>query len=175
LAGAAGAPNPDVQALAGCDVEEPCAETEAQLVEGYSHNLDPRAVCVFSALADRRPGRYEHSTDSTFTNGGVGARHTLVVGSDGTVAYVREPYQTGSQPPYELPPVEPLRCTLKPASYFEACRAAMAGQPDGGGPTSPAGDDAVAWSCGFGDGVSNKPSNLLWFESCVHEAPLRCE
>jgi hypothetical protein len=165
-----------VQAAEACDVEEPCAgeRSYTQLVESRFHHINSTPSCLFSALAERRPGRYLHDTDSTFSSGTVGALHHLVVGADGTVAYVREPYRNVSNVG-ELPPVEPLRCILKPPSYFEACRAAVEALmvPDDSA-TSPV-DDEAAWSCTFGDGAIITPSNLPWFESCASETQLRCE
>lgn len=167
------APDPDAEALAACDVTEPCEPSLAQLAELEGYFLDDRIGCLLSALGERRVGRYRHETDSTWGNGDAGAVHTLVVHEDGTASYVREAYQCiqSSIALEELPPVAPLRCVLKPPSYFEACAAAIevldgqAYPPEG----------AEAWACAFGDGDGVTPNNLFWFESCESEAPARCE
>jgi hypothetical protein len=165
-----------VEASAACQVPEPCLDSSVQLVEIDGHAYGTRPLCVFEALAERRIGRYRHDTNATFSNGNAGAWHTLVVRSDGTVSYIREPYRNVFPPPAlgDLPPIEPLRCTLKPASYFEACHAAVEEAAEGGA-GGPSQDDEVAWSCAFGDGSHLTPSALLWFESCVSEDPLQCE
>jgi hypothetical protein len=175
--GGGGPPSPNVQAIAACELEDPCPDSFVQLIEGSSHNINSTTLCMFTALAQRRVGRYRHDTNSTFGNGNAGAYHNWIVSSDGTVVYVREPYRQVYPPANlgDLPPIEPLRCTLKPATYFEACRAAVEVLLERGSPPPYPADDEVAWSCTFGDGAVLTPSNLLWFESCVSETPLQCE
>jgi hypothetical protein len=168
-------PNPFLEAIVACQAEEPCPFTASvQLIENTTHNIESRTACVLSALAARRVGKYRFETNATFGNGSAGARHYLVVRRDGSVAYVREPYrdlpESATGVP-QLPPIEPLRCVLKPAGYFDACVAAVQTPPTSGEPA----DDAEAWGCTFGDGDSLMPSSLAWFESCTREAPLRCQ
>jgi hypothetical protein len=170
------APDPatlvELRALEACDVPEPCtAPSVVQLIENYTHNIQTElASCVLGALAQRRPGRYLHRTEAVFSNGNTQAQHVLVVAADGSVAYVRDPSQVFSTPGQletVIPPDPAQRCTLKPASYFEACLAEVQA-------ATPSDDDA-AWACVFGDGTSLVPSRLDWFESCTREAPPRCE
>lgn len=163
-------PNPDEAALKACALEEPCFESNAQMVENrIAHVL--LFDCVVRGLADRMPGRYAHLTDSTFSNGSVGARHTLVIADDGSALYTRVPYASGpvtidgSDAPGQ-------RCVLKPASYFEACATALesySAVPFGTPPS------AEIWACAFGNGDATTPSELDWFESCEELSPLACE
>lgn len=165
----------ELRALEACAVPEPCGERDsfAQLIENQARNMDEESLrCVLSALAARRPGRYVHHTDSTFSNGSSAAKHVFVVGADGTAAYVRDPRQSFSGPePREtvLPPDPAQRCTLKPASYFEACLAAVARTAAGATRA-----DDEGWACAFGDGEVLRASRLDWFERCEPESPPRC-
>lgn len=166
----------ELRALEACDVPEPCLESFVQLIEQQTHYYRREAVgCLMGALAARRPGRYVHRTDATFSNGSTAAKHVLVVAADGTVAYLRDPSQSfqeeaGSRET-ALPPDRARRCRLKPASYFEACRASVEALPD----ERTSSGDGTAWACTFGDGQSLRPSTLDWFESCEPESPPRCE
>lgn len=179
------APSPHVEAILACDVEEPCeGDAFAQIIEqGSPSAFSAGGFCVLEALAERRVGRYEYRTDHTFGNGATGAEHHLIVRADGTVAYVREPYidVASSETPVSelLPPIEPLRCTLKPASYFEGCVTRLGEVTDDVGRVQFSGSDDAAevWPCAFGDGDGDMVmvSTLSWFESCVSEEPLRCE
>ncbi|HTV24650.1 MAG TPA: hypothetical protein VMG12_38425 [Polyangiaceae bacterium] len=163
----------ELRALEACDVPEPCGESFAQLIEGMTHNIrKDGASCVLRSLADRRPGRYTHRTESTYGNGSTAVLHVFVVAADGSVAYVRDPTRYTSSPESGsevLPPDPAQRCTLKPASYFEQCLAAVeAAVPNSNSSADP------AWPCTYGDGVFAQPSRLDWFESCTPEAPPRC-
>lgn len=162
----------ELRALEACDVPEPCdSESFVQLVENYAHNIPKEPVsCVLSGLAERRPGRYVHRAEAVFSNGSTQVENVFVVARDGSVAHVRDPSQSPStpgQPASVIPPDPAVRCTLKPASYFEACLAAVQ--------SATSSDDDAAWACVFGEGTSLAPSRLDWFESCEREAPPRCE
>jgi hypothetical protein len=168
------APDPatlvELRALEACDVPEPCNSSAVQLIEAYTHNIQKEvSSCVLGALAERRPGRYVHTTEAIFSNGQTRAEHVFVVAADGSVAYVRDPSQNFSTPGQAenvIPPDPAQRCTLKRASYFEACLAdVQAATPS---------DDEAAWACVFGDGTSLVPSRLDWFERCQAESPPRC-
>jgi hypothetical protein len=164
------------RALPGCDAEEPCVRSLAQVPEGQdSEYIGEEILCLLSALAERRPGRYSHETDASTTGAAnTSALHTLVVHDDGTVSYVSEPYRCvrSIEPMGDVSSVGPLGCTLKPPSYFEACIAAIEEAID---PRNPSLDRAEAWACAFGDGDIYTPSNLFWFESCANELPPRCD
>jgi hypothetical protein len=162
--------NPDEATLKACELEEPCFESNAQMVENrIAHIL--LFDCVMRGLADRTPGRYAHLTDSTFSNGSAGARHTLVVAGDGSALYTRVPYVSG---PVTIDGSDAAgqRCVLKPASYFEACATALASYS--AVPFGPPPSDAL-WACAFGNGDATTPSELAWFESCEELSPLACE
>lgn len=164
----------ELRALEACGVPDRCEPAPfVQLIEDSAHNVPSELVsCLLVGLAERRPGRYVYRTEAVFSNGSTDAKHVFVVAADGSVAYVRDPHQFFSGPDSAretvLPPDPAQRCTLKPASYFEACLA------DVQAATSPLDDDA-AWACVFGDGSSTRASRLDWFESCERESPPRCE
>ena len=163
-------PNPDEAALKACELVEPCNESSAQMVENrIAHVL--LFDCVVRGLAARTPGRYMHRTDSTWSNGSAGARHTLVIAEDGSALYTRVPYGSGPVT-IDGPDAPGQRCVLKPASYFEACAAALesySAVPFGTPPS-----DEI-WACAFGNGDATTPSELDWFESCEAFAPIACE
>ena len=170
--GDAGEPddNPDEQALRACELEEPCFESNAQMVENrIAHVL--LFDCVVRGLAARTPGRYLHLTDSTWTNGSAGARHTLLVAEDGAVLYTRVPYG-GGPATIDGSEVKGQRCVLRPPSYFEACATAFEGYAPVPFGTPPSDE---AWACAFGNGDGVTPSELAWFESCEELSPLACE
>ena len=163
--GAGGAAQSDFELLEACAAPEPCGTGYAQLIENATHNIHADTVlCLMNALGARTPGKYLHETDSTFSNGSVGAEHRLVVVGD-EVAYARVRYTVHTG--YERMAEPGQRCRLKPASYFEACADALV--------NSPPRDDAVAWACAFGDGAVTTPSTLEWFESCSEDSPARCD
>lgn len=153
--------------LKACSAAEPCEGSLAQLVEGSMRNVDrASARCLLTGLRDRTPGRYLHDTDSTFSNGSVGAHHVLLAASGGAVRYARDVYAFASpnSPPEPIdPPAQ--RCQLADPSFFAGCLDALGAS----GPVSDA-----AWQCLFGDGTATEPSRLPWFTSCAAEAP-RCE
>lgn len=155
--------------LRACEVEEPCFESTALMVEGrIAHVL--LFDCAIRGLAAGTPGRYRHVTDSMWSAGSVGARHTLIVAEDGTALYSRVPQATGSGSVGDAEP-EALRCVLKPQSYFEACVTAFESYvavPFG----TPPSDEA--WACAFGNGDAETPSELAWFESCEALSPIAC-
>jgi hypothetical protein len=157
----------DAQTLQSCEVLEPCHSSTAQLVENSFRHIDSATPCVLAALGARTPGRYEHQTDNTFSNGAVGAKHYLIVNADGSVLYARAPYLFPTSDQGPLPPDPGERCTLKPASYFDDCAQAVADASGSIGDT--------AWHCAFGAGESTTPSVLPWFEACSPESPLACE
>jgi hypothetical protein len=153
--------------LKACAAAEPCEGSLAQLIEGSMRNVNrERARCVLTGLRDRTPGRYLHNTDSTFSNGSVGADHLLLVSSGGAVRYARDVYASAApvNPPEPIdPPAQ--RCELADPSFFAGCLDALSAP----GPVSDA-----TWQCLFGDGTATEPSRLPWFTSCAAEAP-RCE
>src|SRR4029079_2183342 len=111
-AGAPIAPD-DAMTLEQCDVVEPCRQAEAQLVEGGTRHVNAvDIVCTLDALANLKAGRYRYTTDSTFSNGSVGAEHVLLIETDGTVLYVRVPYDSSFSGTSSVP--DPgARCTPK--------------------------------------------------------------
>lgn len=163
-------PNPDEAMLKACDIAEPCHESSAQLVENrIAHVL--LFDCVARGLAARTPGRYMHRTDSAWSNGSAGARHTLVIAEDGAALYTRVPYGSGPVS-IEGSDAPGQRCVLKPVSYFEACATALesySAVPFGTPPS-----DEI-WACAFGNGDATTPSELDWFERCEELSPLACE
>ncbi len=162
--------NPDEVALEACQVAEPCNASSAQMVENrIAHVL--LFDCIVRGLAARTPGRYVHLTDSTWSNGSAGARHTLVVGADGSTSYTRVPYGSGPVT-IDGSDVPGQRCVLRSASYFEACATALesySAVPFGTPPS-----DEI-WTCAFGNGDATTPSELDWFESCEEHSPPACE
>jgi len=170
--GDAGEPgdNADEQALRACELEEPCFESNAQMVENrIAHVL--LFDCVVRGLAARTPGRYLHLADSTWSDGSVGARHTLLVEEDGSVLYTRVAYSSGPAP-INGNGAKGQRCVLRPASYFEACATAFEGYDPVPFGTPPS---AEAWACAFGNGDGVTPGELDWFESCEELSPLTCD
>jgi len=166
--GAAGASGKsDFDVLSGCASGACAAESSAQLIEAFTQYIDRASLpCVLTALRDRSVGRYAHDTNSSFTNGVVGAEHAVVVLASGAAFYARRRYGSGAGiPSYE--PEAGQRCVLKPSSYFDACLAALER------PTGPS-MDPEAWSCAFGSGTVTTPSTLEWFESCETESPASC-
>jgi hypothetical protein len=161
----------DADALAACATENPCAEAGIQLVESSTYTVrQAEAGCVLDALARRTPGLYVHETDSTHTGGSTGARHLLLIEPNGGVLYVRTLYENDRVGGVSTTPEGAQRCTLKPAEYFEACRAAI----DAPRTEEPRSEDP-AWACLFGDGDATTPSRLAWFDSCAGESPPVCE
>jgi hypothetical protein len=164
----------DFDNLDACTAPKPCLDSLAQLVEGSGHNIGvERLTCLFAALRDRTPGKYQHVTDHTFSNGAIGARHLLLMTADGAVQYARDRYDhilsVASDGGFHkvqgrYGPEPGRRCQLQSASYFDGCIAAL---------KSPEGPDA--WACGFGDGTQTVPSALFWFENCTESSPLTCE
>lgn len=176
-AGAAGAggassllQNEDELGLLACDAPEPCAEAGVQLVEASTHHLRGEETrCVLDALARRTPGRYRYETRSSHGLGHDIVRHLLLVTNDGSVQYVRTEHQAHTPPGVsEVRPDAGQRCTLKPPSYFEACREATL-------VSVMSVEQPPYWSCVFGDGSASQPSHLFWFESCVEQSPSACE
>jgi len=160
----------DEQQLRACDVPEPCFESTALMVEGrVAHVL--LFDCVIRGLAAGTPGRYLHATDSMWSDGSVGARHTLLLQEDGSALYTRAPHESGS-PSVEVGEPRAQRCVLRPRSYFEACVAAFEGYvavPFGTPPSQ------EAWTCAFGSGGAETASELDWFERCEDLSPIACE
>jgi hypothetical protein len=164
--------------LLSCSVAEPCVYTSiTQITEGANHVISLEgSVCLLEALAKGTPGRYVHQTEHAFTNGNLGAKHTLVITSDRSVLYTRVPYGAVYVPDgggttystHEEPADPGQRCTLKPRSYFEGCSVAV-------NATDSAARGSLAYECAFGDGDTRKTSHLQWFESCVSASPLACE
>jgi hypothetical protein len=168
----------DFDRLQACAGETSCSDSFAQLVEsggpsGRNMRVE-RVSCFFEALRERTPGKYLHLAEHHFSNGAVGARHFLVVTSQGEVKYARHRYRSismGAGPDGSSNDVRERlfdpgrRCQLKPPSYFDDCLTAL---------KSPEGD--AAWSCAFGDGSpANEASSIFWFESCTDESPMACE
>lgn len=167
----------DELTLLACEVEEPCDNrTMSQITEGGNRASVEGMGCLFEALGQRRAGRYVHRTDHTFTSGSQGAKHTLIVSSDGTAVYARVPYggywtlDDGRERwvSDDEAPDPGQRCILKPSSYFTDCLSAIAeaGQAVDGSP---------AYDCAFGDGDRDSTSHLSWFESCETESTIACE
>jgi hypothetical protein len=106
-----------------------------------------------------------------WSDGAVGARHTLVVADDGSALYTSAPHATGSAS-VDADAAQAQRCVLRPRSYFEACVTAFEGYvavPFG----TPPSDEA--WACAFGSGDAETPGELDWFESCEALSPVVCE
>lgn len=167
----------DERALLACSVDDLCEfPTTSQIVEGSNVAYVATTACTFEALAERRPGRHVHTTDHTWTNGALGAKHTLLVRADGSALYSRVPYGgyvifEGNRErfvPYEEAADPGARCTLKPPSYFEDCRVAI-------GEAEMAREGSAAYRCAFGDGDRDTTSHLSWFESCETVSPIACE
>jgi hypothetical protein len=160
----------DEQQLRACELAEPCFESTALMVENrIAHVL--LFDCVIRGLAAGTPGRYLHATDAMWSDGSIGARHTLIVAEDGSALYTRVPHATGAAS-VDASGASAQRCVLRPRSYFEACVGAFEGYvavPFGTPPSS------EAWLCAFGRGDGTAPSELDWFESCEPLSPLACE
>jgi hypothetical protein len=148
--------------VAACVAPEPCGRSLAQLIENSMRHVDrANARCVLEGLRDRKPGRYLHDSDHTYSNGSIGADHALLLAADGTVRYARDNYGPGNETD---PPAR--RCRLADASYFASCLESLDASPD------TVADPA--WRCLFGVGSNLEPGRLEWFTSCVTEVP-RCE
>ena len=161
----AGPDERDFEVLSSCLGGSCEVQGYAQLIEAGFRNIHRDSVsCVLSALRDRSAGRYAHETNSTFSNGGVGAHHVIVGFDDGTATYARQRYGTPGFASYDPEPGQ--RCVLKPPSYFDDCLAALE--------TTSAHLDDEGWRCAFGDGGTTTPSSLEWFESCESESPASC-
>jgi hypothetical protein len=172
-AGAAGTgeddqpPGPNaIDQLLACDVEEPCPRSGAQLAEASmrSYSKDS-AKCVLEGLRDRKPGRYLHDIDSTTSGSSDGAEHVILVTDAGEVLHATKAYSFGPVAT-GAPVIAGSRCQLKPASYFEGCLSALAGND--------AADADTAWQCVYGSGGVT-PGPFPWFESCSSEIGLACE
>jgi len=152
-------PDDDEERLYACEDEEPCGLSFAGIVEGSANAVTrERLRCTITALGDRVPGRYLHDTDSTLSTGSATARHTLRFNDDGSVSYVRRLTVDG-----ERTVEEAQRCELKPASYFEACEAALHG------------DNEEGFRCAYGAGDNAIDTALEWFERCEPDSPLACD
>jgi hypothetical protein len=170
----------DELTLRACAVEQPCEyETFSQQIES-GHDATLNGVrCVFDALAEGRAGRYLHLTETVAGNAFYAAKHVMIVRDDRTVLYARTPYGgIGLETrflPHDEAPDPGQRCTLKPQSFFEECRATIAEELDGGVGFVYAAQGSLAFECVFGDGDRERTSHLLWFESCETESPIACE
>jgi hypothetical protein len=167
----------DQETLLACGAAETCAATTTGMIENlYAYPPAADFECLFTALAERKPGLYEHQTSHSFTNGSWQVAHTLLVREDGTALYTRVGGGSlGVPPDWEPMTIEGsapgLRCALKPASYFEDCLAALE-------TTETEYDQVVAttaWSCVFGGSISITPPAMPWLESCEDASPLACE
>ena len=155
----------DEALLLECRAPERCDKGFAQLIENSAQHIELAPVqCILEELSKAEAGRYVHETNSTFTNGAFGARHTLLVEFD-SVLYTRVPYAYADDVTSGEMPEPAQRCALPDLSYFTDCLAALESDPNG----------AQAWSCVFGDGDATTPSRLGWLIACVDESPVVCE
>jgi len=168
--------NADRETLFACGAPEPCAATATGMIENlYSYPPAADFECLFTALAERKPGLYRHQTSHSFSNGSWQVAHTLLVREDGTALYTRVGGGSYGGVPEEPVLIEgsaaAVRCALKPASYFEGCLAALE-------TTETEYDQVVAtnaWSCVFGGSITIMPPSMPWLESCEDASPLACE
>jgi hypothetical protein len=78
---------------------------------------------------------------------------------------VKEDYSYGPVA-NRAPVIAGQRCQPKPASYFDGCLSALAGND--------ATDADAVWQCVFGSG-GLAPGPFPWFEGCSSEMGLACE
>lgn len=151
-----------VDILRACDVATPCGYSSAQLAEQSPHVGRENFKCLMLALGSRTPGRYEHLTDDTNGFSSSGIDHVLVVSGDGSVRFATSSSRSTATAPQVVTTYQPaMRCSLREASYFEACAAAVDGFT--GLPDSP------VWPCAFDD-LQRK-----WLERCDEAPLLSCE
>lgn len=158
----------DREQLLACEVEEPCLEGLAQRADLRPFTINShRMTCIFRALAERKPGRYEHHTESASGDGSMGTHHVLLVHADGTASYARRSYADYRNTDLEETEYPGQRCTLRDPSFFTDCFDAVLPVEQG--------DvlEGLAWECSYGDD-SKVPVELDWFESC-EPAPAACE
>lgn len=151
----------NIEILRSCDVAMPCALSSAQQVETSVFHIGRDGFeCLMLQLAARTPGRYEHRVNTTYS-GSADTHHVFVVSDDGSVRYAPSTTLSSATDPNPTSGFAPgRRCSLKPASYYEACALASAsfdGRPE-----------SDAWRCAYIE-VD------LWFEDCAATNTLSCE
>jgi len=138
------------QTFRECAVEEPCAEGSA---DGSRNVAWDEVSCILEGLASAKAGRYIHETRSTFAHGTMGARHTFLVGENGSIRYARVEYSSSIAGVSESEDNARLG-TAAAGDFFSECLSVIATDQT----------SELAWRCAFGDGTASTPSHLAWID-----------
>ena len=124
-----------------------------------------RMDCALAALRDRAPGVLEVELEHATGSGEEVWLHRFVVTPSGEVELAAKHTFLADEGDDAVDHTPTRRCTLKPASFFEACLAEVAqGEPSGEGVPE------AGWDCVFPTIGEDPP----WVQDCVEQAPL-CE
>lgn len=156
--------------LLGCQAASPCAgsPSSAEWLQlgsstGGIFEFTPGVRCVLTAIRDRTPGIYRHSTASAWTNMASSSNRVVVIHADGSATTAAEHFSECSGcPPRSRTESPTSHCELQPAAELDRCIALL--------------DDSEATDSELAECLMPRTDYppLPWFTTCTL-APARCE
>jgi len=153
----------DHAALGACGSQR-CAFGSATRHEDGSPDALWNMSCILEAMRDRTSHKYFVVLNQETSYGTQDTLFTVFITPSGAAEVAAADY-TKNEEPDTLHPIQ--RCTLKPASYFDACLNAVNG-------IDPFNAPDAAWNCVFPGDTTPIERQLPWFDKC-EDATTTCE